>query len=180
MSATESPLHHEIPSQPCQGTMVLASAADIPKKPLSNISAPSTKPPCRAYITLPKAWNAPMAQRIKRWKSGSWWNIWNCQFIVVDANCVGDTFYNWAYSGSLIATKAANLPHLNYILKGQGHAARNEVLNQIPYVDCASGNGWEHPTVAAYYWLMKYLPNNDTPTAASMSGSKNSCRSKRV
>ena len=74
--------------------------------------------------------NGSEDKEMKVWKLVK--NFWDCQFIVVDANCVGDTFCNWACSGSLIATKAANLPHLNYILKGQGHAARNEVLNQIP------------------------------------------------
>ena len=49
--------HSLHPSPLCQVTMVLASAADMPKKPLSNISAPSMKPPWRAYITLPRAYH---------------------------------------------------------------------------------------------------------------------------
>ena len=42
----------------CCGSIVLASAADMPKKPGSKNSAPSTKPPWRAYITFPSACNA--------------------------------------------------------------------------------------------------------------------------
>ena len=120
-----------------------------------------------------------VAQKIERWKNGwSWWNIWDCQFIFIQANWE-TLFRNWArgsqattsdYSGSssLIATKAANLPHLNY-----------KYWIRFPMLTMLQAMG-EKILLLQHIIGWWNIFQTRHPTTASMSGSKNSCRSKRV